>query len=94
MYESEYASSSLGVGARQNFVKKVYSILSAQLLVTVAMVLIDYKFKGYGRFQERNNWAFWLAFIGAMGSLIALCKNPSIQSSERSQEASPPTSQC
>ena len=79
----DYSERSLSASARQNFVKKVYSIISLQLLLTVAVVYLNYSSKAFARFQARNMWAFWLAFIGGLISLISLCNDNNIQSLEK-----------
>ena len=71
MYYQE--DSSLSQSARQNFVKKVYSIISIQLAFTVAMVSLTFYSKAFARFQFRNMWTFWTALIGSIVTLIALC---------------------
>lgn len=81
MYQEQaYPSSSLGSGARRNFVKKVYSVLSIQLLATVFMVWCNFSFRAFAKFQERNTWLFWVAFVAALVSMISLCTFTLIQS--------------
>jgi FtsH-binding integral membrane protein len=75
MYQEYADSPSLSVGARQNFVKKVYSVLSMQLAFTVFVVWCSFTFKAFQIFQRRNNWLFWVAFITTLVSLISLCKS-------------------
>ena len=66
-------SPSLGQSARNNFVKKVYSILLLQLSATFFMVYLNYSSKAFARFQLQNTWMFWVSFIVTLGSLVALC---------------------
>ena len=87
----DYEERSLSSNARQNFVKKVYSIISMQLLVTIAVVYLNFTSKSFARFQARNTWTFWLAFIGSLITLVALCKPCLTQFSEKSAEVCPPT---
>jgi len=68
-----YEEPSLSQSARQNFVKKVYAIISMQLSVTIAFVWLNFYFKSFARFQRDNTWTFWLAFIGSLISLVSLC---------------------
>ena len=89
MYQEQSYSSSLGSGARRNFVKKVYSVLSVQLLATVFMVWCNFTFRAFAKFQERNTWLFWTAFVTALVSMIALCTFPLTQSSAGSAGTSP-----
>ena len=66
-------SQSLSHSARQNFVKKVYSTLSIQLAVTVATVLLTFNSRAFVRFQMNNYWTFYVALIGSIVTLLALC---------------------
>ncbi len=75
MYQEYQQSPSLSTGARQNFVKKVYSILSIQLVATVLMVWLNFTSRSFAKFQMRNNWLFWTAFIVSIASLISLCNS-------------------
>lgn len=45
---------SLAAGARLNFVKKVYSVLSVQLTVTFLMVCLNFNFPDFQTFQINN----------------------------------------
>lgn len=92
-YQERQSSTNLSVGARQSFVKKVYSVLSVQLLVTVFMVWCNYSFKAFARYQARNTWLYWVAMIGTIVSLITLRKSLFIQLSESSHVPSLPTTQ-
>ena len=86
-----YEERDLSSSARQNFVKKVYSIISMQLLVTVSVVWLNFASTSFARFQRRNTWTFWLAFIGSLITLVSLCNPHLTQSSEKSAKPSPPT---
>lgn len=88
VYQEQSYSSSLGSGARRNFVKKVYSVLSIQLLATVFMVWCNFSFRAFAKFQERNTWLFWTAFVAALVSMISLCTFALIQSSVESARTS------
>ncbi len=72
--DQEYQQSpSLSNSARQNFVKKVYTVLSVQLVATVLMVWFNYSSRSFAKFQVKNTWLFWTALIVSIGSLISLC---------------------
>jgi FtsH-binding integral membrane protein len=86
-----YEDRSLSQNARQNFVKKVYGIISMQLMVTMTMVWLNFYSKAFARFQRDNTWTFWLAFVGSLISLVSLCTPRPTQSSEKSAEPSPST---
>lgn len=71
MYQTEELSFSHS--ARQNFVKKVYSVISLQLAATVGMTYLTFTSRAYARFQLNNEWTFWMALIGSIITLLALC---------------------
>lgn len=48
---------------RLNFIKKVYCILSAQLLITAVFVTGSCFSLGYQHFVNRNMWLFWLCLV-------------------------------
>lgn len=72
MYQEYEPHTSLAVNARTNFVKKVYTVLSIQLMSTVAMVYLTIAFPRFEKFQLRNTWLFWVSFVTAIVSLVAL----------------------
>lgn len=37
------------------------------------MVMLSFYSRAYTRFQMRNNWLFYVALVGSIISLIALC---------------------
>ena len=57
---------------RRGFMRKVYSILSLQLLVTMAVMGIFFiePVKIYSRTD--GQWMFWVAFVASMVCIIAL----------------------
>jgi len=61
------------VNIRLGFIKKVYSILTVQLLITMAIGFISIN-TGFGDFQMRNTWLIITACIFAfVVSLIMVC---------------------
>ena len=57
---------------RRGFMRKVYSILSLQLLVTMAVMGIFFiePVKNYSRTD--GQWMFWVAFVASFVCIIAL----------------------
>ncbi len=78
MYSEESDSGPLVQSARQNFVKKVYSVISIQLLLTVLTVYLSIQSKAIAKFIVRNTWPFWVSLIGGIATLIALCTSTPI----------------
>jgi FtsH-binding integral membrane protein len=72
MYEST-KNYSLGHNARSNFVKKVYSIISLQLLVTVGAIILNITSTAFAYVQATYRSLFWLSFLITFGSMLALC---------------------
>lgn len=60
-------------GARLQFVKKVYSLLSIQLVFTVAAVLLSCTSPAFARFQQRNTWIAYINIFLTIGSSVGLC---------------------
>ena len=69
------SQSSLAGGARNNFVTKVYSIISLQLLLTVGAVVLNMVSSTFARIQATYSSLMWLSFIVVLGTMLALCKN-------------------
>ena len=74
----DYDSESLEGSARNNFIKKVYSILGMQLLVTVSFVLFNMFNAAFAKFQAENMAIFWIVFVISLVSLIALACVPGL----------------
>lgn len=57
--------------------RKVYSLLSVQLLITVLFVLPSVLSKSYATFQAENSWLFVLSLIGTIAFMIPMvcCKH-------------------
>lgn len=73
MYQEYDQNKSLSASARQNFVKKVYTVLSVQITATAFMVYANYASPSFAQFQENNTWLFWVAFLTTIISLVSLC---------------------
>jgi len=56
---------------RRGFIKKVYSILSGQLLVTMAIMGFFF-IQPVRVYSTHNPWIFWVAFAASFACLIAL----------------------
>ena len=56
---------------RRGFIKKVYSILSGQLLVTMAIMGFFF-IQPVREYSIHNQWIFWVAFGASFACLIAL----------------------
>ena len=56
---------------RRGFIKKVYSILSGQLLVTMAIMGFFF-IQPVREYSTQNTWIFWVAFAASFACLIAL----------------------
>ena len=55
--------------ARNGFIKKVYGILSAQLFVTVLVVMAALQFQGFGEFILNN---YWLTLVCSVATLVII----------------------
>lgn len=57
---------------RRGFIRKVYSILTVQLLVSLGFIALFICHEGTRRYIENNGFIFVLAFIGFVVSIIAI----------------------
>ncbi|MCJ1307959.1 hypothetical protein MMC25_001609 [Agyrium rufum] len=55
---------------RMQFVRKVYSILTVQLLATVALSSISFHSSGYKAWIQTNQWMMWVSLLGAIGFML------------------------
>ena len=69
---------SLELGARNNFIKKVYTILGIQLSVTVGFVLLSMFNTAFVTFQVQNQWLVWVSVAISFISLIVLACVPGV----------------
>ncbi len=82
--EEDGLVSSSGSGAfaeatiRRGFVKKVYGILTAQLVLTMAIIAFFY-IPAVAEYAVGNIWLFWVAFAMTFACLIALACCPDVR---------------
>ncbi|KAG8525721.1 uncharacterized protein KY384_000481 [Bacidia gigantensis] len=55
---------------RMQFVRKVYAILTVQILATVAVSSVSYVSAGYKSWIQSNAWMMWISLFGAIGFMI------------------------
>lgn len=55
---------------RMAFVRKVYAILTVQLLATAAVSSVSFMNEGYKRWIQTNPWMMWISLFGAIGFMI------------------------
>ncbi|KAI7904703.1 inhibitor of apoptosis-promoting Bax1-domain-containing protein [Cokeromyces recurvatus] len=70
MFKETIANSNMEI--RMQFVRKVYSILSTQLLGTVIMSSIYMFNEGIKTWVQSHPWLIFVSLFGSLGSLIAL----------------------
>ena len=61
---------------RLGFIRKVYGILSMQLILTTFMCLISITSPSYASFQKTHPGFIWLSMIGSILILLAICCIP------------------
>ncbi|CAG2106005.1 unnamed protein product, partial [Medioppia subpectinata] len=72
-YEGEGFGSSFGTKAiRLAFIRKVYGILSVQLLVSFGFICVFAIPDGMRKWSQENIWVLWLAFGVAMATMLVL----------------------
>ena len=59
--------------SRSKFVTKVYSILCIQLAITALFVVANIYIPAFAHFQYVSRFFYFLAFIGVIIPLLALC---------------------
>ena len=52
------------------FVRKVYSILTVQLLATAALSSVSFFSPGYKAWIQTNQWMMWVSLFGAIGFML------------------------
>jgi protein lifeguard len=62
----------LELNMRLGFIRKVYGILSVQLLITTFLCIISMTNHSFAKFQMNNTWVIWLCAIGAIISMLVL----------------------
>jgi FtsH-binding integral membrane protein len=58
---------------RLGFIRKVYGILSAQMLLTTLMCILSITIPAFAKFQIHNHWLIYVCLAGTIGIMIALC---------------------
>ncbi|XP_031622486.1 protein lifeguard 1-like [Contarinia nasturtii] len=60
---------------RRKFVRKVFTLLSIQLVFTFSLVLLPCLSDGVKSFMKSNGWICWVSLIVLFGTLIAIAYN-------------------
>ncbi|CAD6572089.1 MAG: hypothetical protein CYPHOPRED_004709 [Cyphobasidiales sp. Tagirdzhanova-0007] len=68
-YGSSVASSSIQI--RQAFIRKVYSVLFAQICATT-IIGASLRMANAQTYIAQNSWVFWVPFAGSIASMLAL----------------------
>lgn len=55
---------------RMQFVRKVYAILTVQLLFTTALSAVSFFSTGYKNWIQSNQWMMWVSLFGAIGFML------------------------
>jgi FtsH-binding integral membrane protein len=55
---------------RMQFVRKVYSILTVQLLATAALSSVSFFSPAYKGWIQSNQWMMWVSLLGAIGLML------------------------
>lgn len=55
---------------RMSFIRKVYSILTVQLLLTAGLSSLSFFSKGYRQWIQSNSWMMWVSLFGAIGFML------------------------
>ncbi|KAI9804399.1 MAG: hypothetical protein M1825_001298 [Sarcosagium campestre] len=58
------------IDIRMQFIRKVYAILTVQLLATAALSLFSIFNKSYQTWVRNNQWMMWTSLFGAIGFLL------------------------
>ena len=55
---------------RMQFIRKVYAILTVQLLLTAALSSVSFFSTGYRNWIQSNSWLMWVSLFGAIGFML------------------------
>ncbi|KAK3048311.1 hypothetical protein LTR09_010304 [Extremus antarcticus] len=55
---------------RMQFIRKVYAILTVQLLFTMALSAVSFWSPGYKSWIQSNQWMMWVSLFGAIGFML------------------------
>jgi len=58
------------IDIRMQFVRKVYAILTVQLLATSVLSSVSFFSKGYKEWIQTNQWMVWVSLFGAIGFMF------------------------
>ncbi|KIX98063.1 uncharacterized protein Z520_06142 [Fonsecaea multimorphosa CBS 102226] len=58
------------IDIRMSFIRKVYTILTVQLLLTAALSMLSFFSTGYRNWIQSNSWMMWVSLFGAIGFLL------------------------
>jgi FtsH-binding integral membrane protein len=53
-----------------SFIRKVYSILTVQLLLTAGLSCLSFFSSGYRNWIQSNSWMMWVSLFGAIGFML------------------------
>lgn len=52
------------------FIRKVYTILTVQILFTTGLSVLSFSSKGYREWIQTNSWMMWLSLFGAIAFML------------------------
>merc|ERR1711939_991630 len=55
---------------RMQFIRKVYAILTVQILATTALSAVSFWSAGYRKWIQSNSWMMWVSLFGAIGFML------------------------
>ncbi|TKA27779.1 hypothetical protein B0A50_04880 [Salinomyces thailandicus] len=55
---------------RMQFIRKVYAILTVQILATTGLSAVSFWSEGYRNWIQSNSWMMWLSLFGAIGFML------------------------
>merc|ERR1712000_792534 len=58
------------IDIRMSFIRKVYSILTVQLLLTAGLSCLSFFSSGYRNWIQSNSWMMWVSLFGAIGFML------------------------
>lgn len=58
------------IDIRMQFVRKVYAILTVQLLATAILSSVSFFSTSYKGWIQANQWAMWTSLFGAIGFMV------------------------
>jgi len=59
------------IDIRMQFIRKVYSILTVQILLTTILSSVSFFSSGYRTWIQSNSWMMWVSLFGAIGFMFA-----------------------